>query len=236
MKPVAVRRRAPRGQGEQLRASILRAAADLLAETGREEAVSIRAVAERVGVTPPSIYLHFSDKDALLDAVCLDAFVDFHEVMEAAGTSSDDVVEALAAQGRAYVRFAVSRPEHYRLMFMRRPGRDLEMPTDAEVSAVAGLSVVIDTVRLAQERGVIDTDDEPVRVSLTLWSAVHGVAALLIAKPHFPWGDVDELVDRVVSMSLHGVIAQPVRGPRSSASASPARSTRRGGKPTRSSR
>lgn len=204
-----VRRRAPRGQGELLRAAILRAAAELLSETGREEDVSIRAVAERVGVTPPSIYLHFTDKDALLDAVCVEAFADFHDVMQQAGASSDDAVPALRAQGLAYVDFALSRPEHYRLMFMRRPGQDLDMPTEAEVTAVAGLSSVIDTLRRAQEQGVVDAADDPVRVAMSLWAAAHGVAALLIAKPHFPWGDRQELVDRVLTMSLRGV-SRPV--------------------------
>jgi AcrR family transcriptional regulator len=206
VKPTVTRRRAPRGQGEQLRAEILKAAADMLADTGREEDVSIRAVAERVGVTPPSIYLHFADKDALLDAVVVDAFTDLHEVMDKAAADATDVVAALAAQGRAFISFARSRPEHYRLMFMRRPDHDLEMPTEAEISAVAGLSSVIDTVRVAQQRGVVDPGDDPVRIAFTLWSAVHGVAALLIAKPHFPWGDTDDLVERVLVMSLYGIL------------------------------
>jgi AcrR family transcriptional regulator len=206
VKPTVRRRRSPRGQGEQLHAQILAAAADLLAESGREDDVSIRAVADRVGVTPPSIYIHFADKDALLDAVCVEAFADMHEAMaKAAVGAHDDALAALAAQGRAYVAFARSRPEHYRLMFMRRPGHDLEMPTAAEISAVAGLSIVIDTVRIAQQQGVITPSDDPTRVALTLWSAVHGIAALLIAKPHFPWGDADELIDRVVGMTLYGI-------------------------------
>lgn len=223
MKPVAVRRRAPRGQGEQLRASILHAAAELLAETGREDDVSIRAVAERVGVTPPSIYLHFADKDALLDAVCLDAFVDFHEAMEAAGAQAPDVVAAIVAQGRAYLDFALARPEHYRLMFMRRPDEDLQMPTEAEVTAVAGLSSVIDTVKRAQQQGVVDPDDDPVGVAMSLWAAVHGLATLLIAKPHFPWGDIDGLFDRVAQMTLHGVLLATTATP-----AAAARSTKAG--------
>src|SRR4051794_18929867 len=146
----------------------------MLADTGREEDVSIRAVAERVGVTPPSIYLHFADKDALIDAVVVDAFTDLHESMNAAAADLTDVVAALANQGRAYIAFARSRPEHYRLMFMRRPGHDLEMPTAAEITAVAALSSVIETLRVAQERGVIAADDDPIRVALTLWAAVHG--------------------------------------------------------------
>lgn len=205
MSAVDVRRRAPRGQGEQLRATILRAAADLLAESGREEDVSIRAVATRVGVTPPSIYLHFADKEALLDAVCMEAFADFHEVLEQAGSTAPDLRAALLAQGRAYVDFALSRPEHYRLMFMRRPGEGLEMPTEAEVNTVAGLSVVIETIRAAQDEGVVSTDADPVRLAMSVWAAVHGVSALLIAKPHFPWGDADELIGRVLEMCMAGI-------------------------------
>jgi AcrR family transcriptional regulator len=206
VKPVAVRRRSPRGQGEQLHATILGAAAALLAETGREDDVSIRAVAERVGVTPPSIYLHFADKQALIDAVCLETFTDFDEKMREAAAGADDIVAALRAQGRAYVEFARSRPEHYRLMFMRRPGEQVDEPTEAELTAVAGLSSVIDSVRVAQERGVVAADEDPVRVALTLWAAVHGIATLLIAKPHFPWGDTDELVERVLDMSMNGIV------------------------------
>ena len=77
------RRRAPRGSGEQLRDEILTAATDLLIETGDEKAVSIRSVAQRVGVTPPSIYLHFADKTALLDAVCCQYFEKLDEEMQA---------------------------------------------------------------------------------------------------------------------------------------------------------
>jgi Tetracyclin repressor-like, C-terminal domain len=147
----------------------------------------------------------------LLDAVVVDAFTDLHEAVDKAAADATDIVAALAAQGRAYVAFARSRPEHYRLMFMRRPDHDLEMPTEAEISAVAGLSSIIDTLRIAQQRGVIDAADDPVRVAFTLWAAVHGVAALLIAKPHFPWGDADDLVERVLVTSLYGVLAPAAR-------------------------
>ena len=64
------RTRARRGEGERLREEILDVAEDLLVSTGDENAVSIRAIAQRVGVTPPSIYLHFADKESLLWAVC----------------------------------------------------------------------------------------------------------------------------------------------------------------------
>ena len=106
--------RAPRGSGELLRDEILDAATKLLLETGHARSVSIRSVAQRVGVTPPSIYLHFADKDALMDAVCARYFEKLDPEMRRLATLHTSPVEVLRAQGRAYVRFAVQTPELYR--------------------------------------------------------------------------------------------------------------------------
>jgi AcrR family transcriptional regulator len=72
--------------------------------------VSIRAIADAVGVTPPSIYLHFPDKESLILAVCERHFDVFDSVIEQAGRSNDPV-ESLRRRGRAYVRFGVENPE-----------------------------------------------------------------------------------------------------------------------------
>ena len=85
-----MRTRARRGEGEQLRDDIVEAATTLLLSTGNEEAVTIRAVARAVGVTPPSIYLHFADKNALLMAVCRQTFEHLDEHIEAAVAGVDD--------------------------------------------------------------------------------------------------------------------------------------------------
>src|SRR2546421_757226 len=112
------RARAPRGSGDRLRDEILEAATDLLLETGHANAVSIRSVAERVGVTPPSIYLHFADKDALLDAVCARYFEKLDEEMQRVAADQASTIDVLRAQGLAYVRFALKNPELYRIAMM----------------------------------------------------------------------------------------------------------------------
>src|SRR2546430_107813 len=89
------RRRAPRGSGDLLRDQILDAATELLLETGHAKAVSIRSVAQRVGVTPPSIYLHFEDKDALLDAVCARYFAKLDQEMQRVTIGQPSSVEVL---------------------------------------------------------------------------------------------------------------------------------------------
>ncbi|GEE04183.1 hypothetical protein nbrc107696_46290 [Gordonia spumicola] len=116
---MAPRPRSPRGSGEQLADEIIAATTDLLMELGSGDAVSIRAVAQRVGVTPPSIYLHFQDKDALLDAVCAHYYERFDDVMMAAGEGIDYLWERAVAQGIAYVRFAIENEVVFRTTFAR---------------------------------------------------------------------------------------------------------------------
>ena len=111
----ARRRRAPRGAGAQLRDTIVNAATELLIETGYAKAVSIRSVAVRAGVTSPSIYLHFADKDALLDVVCAQHFQKLDGQMQSAAAACTTTVEALHALGMAYVRFALNSPVLYRI-------------------------------------------------------------------------------------------------------------------------
>lgn len=116
------RRRAPRGSGEQLREEILDATTDQLLSTGHAKEVSIRSVAQQVGVTPPSIYLHFADKDALLDAVCARYFEKLDEEMQAVSAGAGSAIEVLRAQGLAYIQFALKTPELYRIATMGRAG------------------------------------------------------------------------------------------------------------------
>ena len=129
---VAPRRaRARRGEGEQLREEILDAAARLLVETGDEDAVSIRAIAEAVGVTPPSIYLHFADKTELIFAVCERYLDGLDRMSEEAALASEDPLDSLLLRGRGYIRFGLENPEPYRVIFMRKPA-DTPLPWQYE--------------------------------------------------------------------------------------------------------
>ncbi|CAN5365624.1 TetR/AcrR family transcriptional regulator [soil metagenome] len=207
--PLSRRRRAPRGSGELLRDEILDAATDLLLSTGHARDVSIRAVAERVGVTSPSIYLHFADKDALLDAVCARYFGKFDEEMQRAAADQSSTLDILRAQGLAYVRFATQTPELYRIATMEegRLGSDVD-----ETLATAAFGHIRDSVQALMDQGVYAPDD-PTTAALELWTAAHGVAALLIAKPYLPFGDIDGFADRVFSAVCAGRIVAGIVGP-----------------------
>ena len=164
------RKRSARGQGAALRGEVLTAAMDLLRETGSEESVSLRAVAARVGVSVPSIYLHFADKQALLDAVCEEVFAALDAQMQAAADGVPDPFEALRLQGVAYVEFAIANPEHYRIVLMRKhtaQGADLLMASAAFEHFVASVQECVDA-------GVFEGAADA--LALRLWAAHGGCA------------------------------------------------------------
>ncbi len=113
------------GQGERLRAEVLEAAARLLGELGTVEGLSLRGVAREVGVAPASLYAHFADKSALIDAL-----LDYeHErlvgLLREAGAAVDeaDPIGRVRAQLHAFCRFSLANPGLYRVMFGARLGQ-----------------------------------------------------------------------------------------------------------------
>ncbi|MFE0751039.1 TetR/AcrR family transcriptional regulator [Gordonia sp. NPDC058843] len=181
------RARSPRGSGEILAEEIIEAAGDLLVENGDDTAMSIRAVANRVGVTPPSIYLHFADKEALLDAVCARYFERLDDEMAAASEGVGDALERALSQGMAYVRFAVATPVLYRVAFGKPTSEGHPSKVD-QVLAASAYSRFAGTVTELADDGVFDRG-EIADVVLEFWAAAHGVASLMLAKPGLAWGD-----------------------------------------------
>ncbi|MGH2673230.1 MAG: TetR/AcrR family transcriptional regulator [Actinomycetota bacterium] len=200
------RARARRGEGDKLREQILEAASRLLVQTGDEDAVSIRAVAEAVGVTPPSIYRHFADKNELIFAICERYFDELDRLTNEGAGGSGDPIESLMLRGRAYVRFGLENPEPYRVIFMRRAS-DTPLPWQVEkILNASAFGNLLGDVRRAIDAGLIEGD--PMLVSISLWSAVHGLTSLLISKPRFPWPEVEVLVDQVARSALYGVVVR----------------------------
>jgi AcrR family transcriptional regulator len=207
-RPHAPRSRARRGDGPLLRAEIMAAAERLLIESGDEAAVSIRAVAEAVGVTPPSIYLHFADRNELIFAICETQFRHLDETMEKAVIGVTDPWERIERKGRAYVEFGLTNPEQYRILFTSRPDCTPERFVDERLLTTSALGHLIADVDAAISAGQIRSGDTAV-VASGLWMAVHGITSLLIAKPDFPWPDRQQLIDHVLHTYSSGLQCRP---------------------------
>ena len=202
------RRRAARGSGDQLRDEIVEAAKKLLAQTVNADEVSIRAVADAVGVTAPSIYLHFADKQELLGAVVADVWTELDQEMESAGAAASEPLDKLRAYGMAYVHFAVTHPEHYRLALM--DPCPTPYPQLDDVIASSAFAHFQQTVQECVTAGIFA--DDPLAITFDLWAAAHGVAALLIAKPYLPFGTSEEFADRVLCAAALGHAARQLVG------------------------
>lgn len=199
------RPRARKGEGALLREEIMEAAERLLLETGSTDAVSIRAVADAVGVTPPSIYRHFSDKDTLIAEVCAQHFNSLEAEMDAAVAQVDDPIERLKACGKAYIRFGVANPEHYRVLFMTRLAGIGEERQKGWLSESSIFSKVVDRAQACIDAGRLRPEHaDAYQVAVSLWAQVHGLTSLAVSKPFLGLATTEEALEAYANTCIYG--------------------------------
>ncbi|MFJ8045645.1 TetR/AcrR family transcriptional regulator [Kitasatospora sp. NPDC096147] len=190
-----------RGEGTRLREEIVRAAIALIEREGSKEAVTLRAVAREVGIAAPSIYGHFPDREAVVEAVVAEALDRLNRMTTGARDSIADPVDALLAGCAAYVEFGTREPACYRIIFGSAPQRlatgACRTPASPEgPEALMGLVRSLETVVAAGRSASTD----PFGDAVALWTALHGQVTLRAALPDFPWpptDTVEQLVRRL---------------------------------------
>lgn len=188
--------RNPWGQGERLRLEILAAAARLLSELGGEQGLTIRGVARAAGIAPASIYQHFADKAALVKGLVAYDYEQLSAAMSAADEqcSSDAVLDRVRAQMKAYCRFALDSPGHYRLMLNNRP----VSRTGPLIEVVTQMIEAFDRCERAGVRLRVPAN----RAAVMVFVGTHGRVALWHAsedptQKELVLGFVDELISLV---------------------------------------
>ncbi len=202
------RPRLPKGEGRQLRDEILVATERLLLETGSASAVSIRGVADAVGVTPPSIYRHFADKTALIFEVVARHFTSLENHVRQSCEGIDDPVDRLAALGVAYIEFGIANPEPYRIMFMTAPDVVPSEYHGQVLADSAAFGLLVHCVQEAIDAGRLRPEfAEAYPTSLGLWARVHGLTSLWVTKPDMPWPDAASFIRQYAETCLRGIVA-----------------------------
>jgi AcrR family transcriptional regulator len=195
--PAPPRQRNPRGQGALLRDSIVRGAAEVLEETCNEDAVSLRAVARRIGISAPAIYGHFADREEILAAVVADAFVDLYEAVSSAAARHADPVARLREAAAAYLAFADERPGRFRLLFGRSRVHTAGIPRAESVRDMVGaeaFGTLIEGIEGCVAAGRCASTD-PEGDATQLWIGLHGYATLRTSVPYFPWPPQDQVLN-----------------------------------------
>ncbi|WP_419999235.1 TetR/AcrR family transcriptional regulator [Streptomyces boninensis] len=159
------------------RTRLLQAALELLESEG-VDALTLRAIARRTGVSHGAPLKHFPHRAALLSAVALRGFTELSAWAEQALDAlppDASTARRLRAGTRAYVEYAVARPQMFALMFRR----DLLDDEDAELGKVSlggfeRLMTLVQDHQAAGWRAAADTR----LLTGAMWSAMHGLAQL----------------------------------------------------------
>jgi AcrR family transcriptional regulator len=162
-----------------LRKSLVAEAANLIESEG-VAALTLRELARRLGVSHAAPTNHFVDKEALLVELAAQGFVELGESL-ASATQSRSPEARLRDIGRAYIRFALRRPGHYRVMFGRGFAKDVPLRV-GEVGARA-YSILEEAVVAALPAGRARSAQRVREGAFAAWSVVHGAAMLLLDAP-----------------------------------------------------
>lgn len=195
---------------EEIRNKILDAARELFVQEGYD-AVSMRKIAEKIEYSPTAIYLHFKDKRSVLIALCDEDFLRLARELQKIGRV-EDPIERMRQSGRAYIRFGLDHPNHYRWMFMT-PHPD-HGPDESDIRVgnpeEDAWAFLRGTVAEAIEAGLLRPGlTDPDLVAQAVWGAVHGVVSLQIAKCNDHWVDwrpADEVAELLMDAAIRGLL------------------------------
>ena len=183
------------GRRRSARARVLAVAWKLVREGGWG-ALSVRELAQRAGITPPTVYAYFASKNAIIDAMFGEAAQSFFDRM-AEPVDTDDRYQRLVCHARRFMDFCVADVPRYQLLFQRSVPGFAPSP-DSYAPAVLALEVIR---TLLSDSGVRSPRH------LDLWTALTtGLVDQQIAND--PGGDRwTQLVDESTHMFLSHCLA-----------------------------
>jgi AcrR family transcriptional regulator len=183
-----------------LRSHILDAARAIVVREGFD-ALSMRKLAEVVGYSPASLYLHFAGRDAIGHALCIEG----HAQLLAALHAHDCVAkpsERVRAMAHAYVAFGRANPQVYRLIFLQSAAYTDAAFSDPVSAGETTLSLFGETLAFS---------GNPPAAAETLWAALHGIVSLSLSAATYLPTPIDALIDATLDFCLSGVKKKTAR-------------------------
>ena len=194
----------------EVRERILDAALEFFAEQGAE-GVTMRALADAIEYSPPVLYAHFRDKEAIIKELCNRQL---RELAKGFATFAHlDPVERLRRIGYVYADFAVEHPSHFRFMFLTTHPVEPDMSeaerNDPQLHAYAFLKQSVDEALAAGAFRPQYTDAE--EIAQMCWASAHGLVALQNIKgtdSWIDWRDARKSAHRLIDATIAG-LAKP---------------------------
>jgi AcrR family transcriptional regulator len=133
------------------------------------DAVTMRRVAQAVGLTPMAIYLHYHDREALLNALADEGF---RELADRLGRlrADGDLEQRLMKMGEIYLDHALENPRLFELMFLAPRAGARRYPRDFQAGASPTANLMADVIREGMKTGRFRRDN--------VWEIVFEIGAL----------------------------------------------------------
>lgn len=195
------RKRARSYHHGDLKAALVEAAASIVRTKGLD-ALTLREVARRTGVSAAAPYRHFPDRRSLVAAVAERGFVRLQEAM-IAGMQSARGRAGLKQVAVAYFEFGLANPAEYRVMFGPEMADTRDFPSLRETGRGV-LGGVAEAVTQLQNAGLIGPGD-PWLIAVALWSTLHGLVMLALDGQTEGIADSDALVEEATRIVMFGM-------------------------------
>jgi AcrR family transcriptional regulator len=171
--------------------------------------LSMRKIARAIGYSATSIYLYFESKDHLVHALIDEGMERLYQALEAAaGLHPADPVMRLEAIARAYIGFGLDNPEYYEVMYQLHPETMARYPAALYRRALRNLDLIASTIAEAVAQGTMQVASAWVSGN-AVWTALHGVVALVNAERIHVRIDRPQLIETVISQTLRGLTGAP---------------------------
>ena len=189
-----------------LQSSLLTTATAMITEQGIE-ALSLRKLAERIGVSRTAAYHHFKDKNDLLIAIAAQGFISWQEQAEQIFNNSELTdKEKYQAFVHYYVRFATQNAAIYKLMFgstlwKKENGIQSSSQTLIDV-AYPSFQYQVKMTDAWQQKGILPKSQKTLRLAQVTWATLHGIAQLVIDGIYADASQIDEMCQCAVDLFL----------------------------------
>lgn len=198
-----VQLRGRRLKGAGRRDEILNAASALYIIFGPSKTTT-RQIAQAVGISQPSLYAHFPTKEALSHALAARAFSFLEARMDRVERLGLTPYERLNALITGYIGFALEESGAYKIAFMLDLALDHEQI--ASLQRVTGLSsfhIFASKIAELQDEAFVRSGPTDI-IAQSIWAAMHGLCALLLARPQFPWAKHEDLIALHTDLIIQG--------------------------------
>lgn len=189
-----------------LRSTLLNAANTLLKETGIE-GLSLRKLADKVGVSRTAPYHHFTDKNQLLCAIAEQGFVHWQQDAEFIFNQTELTPKNKYREFfHGYISYAANNPELYDLMFGRTIWKQNSATNELRDVAYPSFHYQVKMTKRWQDQGLMPSGEDTLRLSQVTWGTMHGIARLLIDGIYADRSHIDEMCDCAVNLFTQKII------------------------------